>query len=240
MIRAVIVAGGCGSRMQALVKKQYLQLAGVPILSRTLMAIDRHANLDRITLVVPEEDLTMCRTAILGPLSLGHDIQLVAGGRRRQESVLNGLNALDGDDGVVMIHDGVRPFVRSLLMDRCLAGVQATGACIPAIPATDTLKQVDSSGVIVCTLDRQGICLAQTPQTFSLRLIRRAHQLAALHGFAATDDASVAEFAGESVVVVPGDRDNIKITTPQDLVVARAILENWNADAAGARDCVSV
>jgi 2-C-methyl-D-erythritol 4-phosphate cytidylyltransferase len=201
------------------------------------MAIDRHANLDRIALVVPEEDLTWCRTAILGPLSLDHDIQLVVGGRRRQESVLNGLIALDGDDGIVMIHDGVRPFVRSSLIDRCLAGVQATGACIPAIAATDTLKQVDSRGVIVGTLDRQGIRLAQTPQTFSLPLIRRAHQLAARQGFAATDDASMAEFAGETVIVVPGDRDNIKITTPQDLVVARAILENWNADAAGERCC---
>jgi len=231
MIGAVIVAGGSGSRMQAPVKKQYLHLDGLPILSHTLRAFDRHSDLDRLVLVVPEEDLPSCRTAILNPLAPNHDIRLVAGGRRRQESVLNGLNALDMDDGIVMIHDGVRPFVRPSLMDRCLTGVKSTGACIPAVPATDTLKQVDKRGVIVGTLDRQRIRLAQTPQTFSIELIRRAHQLARQQGFVATDDASVAEFAGKTVIVVSGDPDNIKITTPQDLLVARAILENWPTNA---------
>jgi 2-C-methyl-D-erythritol 4-phosphate cytidylyltransferase len=230
MIWAVIVAGGSGSRMQSPVKKQYLQLAGQPLLSHTLMAFDRLADLDRITLVVPKDDLQQCRRTILGPLSLQHDIRLVAGGQRRQESVLNGLNSIDGDDGIVMIHDAVRPFVRPALIKRCLTGVRTTGACIPAIPATDTLKKVDANAVIVATLERQTIRLAQTPQTFSIALIRRAHQHALDNGFAATDDASVAEFAGASVLVVPGDADNIKITTPHDLVVARAILENWNVD----------
>lgn len=235
MICAVIVAGGSGSRMQAQVKKQYLHLHGRPILSHTLVAIDRHADVDQITLVVPEEDLKQCRKSILSPLSLNHDVRLVGGGGRRQDSVLNGLNALDGDDGVVMIHDGVRPFVRTSLMDRCLAGVNATGACIPVIPATDTLKRVDANGVIVGTLDRRHIRLAQTPQTFSTALIRRAHRLAEQQGFIATDDASVAEFAGETVIVVPGDTDNIKITTPHDLLAAQSILEHWDMHAADRR-----
>ena len=233
MICAVIVAGGSGSRMRAAVRKQYLNLDGLPIVSRTLMAFDRYPVLDRIVLVVPEIDLKWCRADIVAPLSLDHDVQLVVGGRRRQESVLNGVTAVGAFDGIVMIHDGVRPFVRPALMNACLAGVDTTGACIPVIPATDTLKQVDENGVIISTLDRQQIRLAQTPQTFSIDLIRRAHQLAVQRGFTATDDASIAEFAGERVTVVPGDRDNIKITTPKDLLIARAILGGWSAKSPG-------
>lgn len=227
MIAAVIVAGGSGSRMKASVKKQYLVLEGRPIVAHTLMAFDSCAALDRIVLVAPEADLDFCRTDIVAPLTLVHDIHVVAGGPRRQTSVTNGLAALGASDGVVMIHDGVRPFVRPSLMTACLAGVEATGACIPVIPPTDTLKRVDGNGVIIETVDRRQIQLAQTPQTFSIDLIRRCHQLADQRGFGATDDASVAEFAGETVTVVPGDRENIKITTSEDLLVARAILSRW-------------
>ncbi len=233
MICAVIVAGGSGSRMKTAVRKQYLNLGGVPIVAHTLMAFDRHPDLDRIVLVVPENDLEWCRADMVAPLSLEHGVQLVAGGRRRQDSVLNGLAAVGVSDGTVMIHDAVRPFVRLSLMNACLAGVKNTGGCIPAIPATDTLKQVDASGVIVGTLNRHQIRLAQTPQTFSLDLIRSAHQLAGQRGFTATDDASIAEFAGEMVTVVPGDPDNIKITTPADLSIARDIFARWRAKAPG-------
>ncbi len=225
MICALIVAGGSGSRMGAAQKKQYLHLGDLPIVSHTVLAFDRMDALDRIILTIPQEDVEMCRRDILRPLSLSHDIQLVAGGRRRQDSVLNGLNALGTDTGIVMIHDGVRPFVSSSLIERCLTGVRETGACIPAIPATDTLKSVDGNGFVVNTLDRRAVRLAQTPQTFSIPLIERAHRLALKSGFAATDDASVAEFAGETVTVVSGDPNNIKITTPHDLAVARGILD---------------
>ncbi len=236
MICAVIVAGGSGSRMKAAVRKQYLNLGGVPIVAHTLLAFDRHPDLDRIVLVVPEDDLKRCRADVLAPLSLAHDVQLVAGGRRRQDSVFKGLRAVGVPDGTVMIHDGVRPFVRVSLMNACLAGVKDTGGCIPAIPATDTLKQVNADGVIVGTLNRQQVCLAQTPQTFSLDLIRGAHQLAAQRGFTATDDASIAEFAGERVTVVPGDPDNIKITTSADLWIANGIFARWRANAPGQPD----
>lgn len=224
MICALIVAGGSGSRMRAPLKKQYLRLNGLPIVCHTLIAFDRHPAVERIILTAPENDLNWCQSEIIAPLSLDHDIHVVAGGGRRQESVVNGLKAVDAADGIVMIHDGVRPFVSPSLMDACLSGVNATGACIPAIPAIDTLKQVDENEVITGTLDRRRIRLAQTPQTFGVDLIRRAHQMAGRHGFIATDDASVAEFAGETVAVVPGDPENIKITTALDLLIARAIL----------------
>ena len=228
MIQALIVAGGSGSRMRSPIKKQYLHLEGLPLLAHTVMTFDRIDRLDRIVLAVPREDIQKCRDDILGPLTLAHDVQLVAGGRRRQDSVVNGLNAMDGEDGLVMIHDGVRPFVTDALIERCLTGAQAAGACIPAIPATDTLKSVGPNGYILETLNRKAIHLAQTPQTFNLGLIKRAHQYALDNGFSATDDASVAEFAGASVMVVPGDPYNIKITTPHDLAVAKVILDTWN------------
>jgi 2-C-methyl-D-erythritol 4-phosphate cytidylyltransferase len=202
-----------------------------PIIAHTLMAFDRCPDLDRIVLVVPKDDLERCRAEVLVPLSLAHDVQLVAGGLRRQDSVFNGLSAIGVPDGTVMIHDGVRPFVRVSLMNACLAGAREVGGCIPAIPATDTLKLVDDRGMIVGTLNRKEVRLAQTPQTFSIALIRSAHQLAIERGFIATDDASIAEFAGKTVTVVPGDRMNIKITTPEDLPVARTILRRWVTSA---------
>lgn len=231
MICAVIVAGGSGSRMRVPVRKQYLPLDGIPIIGHTLTAFDHCPELERIVLVLPQDDLECCREKILNPLAMAHDVCLVAGGRRRQESVINGITALGRGDATVMIHDGVRPFVHRSLIAACLAGVKATGACIPTLPATDTLKQVDADGTILGTLDRRQIQLAQTPQTFSLDLIREAHRLAKRDRFAATDDASVAEFAGATVKVVPGDRDNIKITTPSDLLVARAILARWRNES---------
>ncbi|WP_319525068.1 2-C-methyl-D-erythritol 4-phosphate cytidylyltransferase [uncultured Desulfosarcina sp.] len=233
MICAVIVAGGSGSRMQAPVKKQYLQLDGIPILSRTLMAFDGCSDLERIVLVLPEPDLERFRKEILLPLKLTHDVRLAVGGEDRQASVRNGLEEAGPSEGVVMIHDGVRPFVRAGLIRVCIAGAKATGACVPVIAATDTVKQVDDSGFIVCTLDRDIIRLAQTPQVFGTGLIRQAHQRALVNGFAATDDASVAEFAGERVHTVPGDPDNIKITHPQDLAIAGAILSRWREEGIG-------
>ena len=230
MICAVLVAGGSGARMQAAVKKQYLRLSGIPILGHTLMVFDRCPDIDRIVLVLPEEDLAPCNREVVEPLNLNHAIQLGARGPSRQESVRNGLGAAGGDDGTVMIHDGVRPFVRRSLIRACLSGSKVTGACIPAVAATDTLKQVDADGLVTATLDRRTIRLAQTPQTFVTGLIRRAHHLAVEKGFAATDDASVAEFAGARVSVVPGDPDNIKITHPHDLTLAEAIQARWRAE----------
>ena len=226
MIWALVVAGGSGLRMQSAVRKQYIDLEGRPILAHTLLAVDRCTALQRIVLVVPAGDVDDCRQRVVAPLGLTHEVQLVAGGAHRQASVQCGLAAVDDDDGMVMIHDGVRPFISPSLMDACLGGCRISGACIPVLPAAETLKKVAADGTVVATLDREQIQLAQTPQTFSVGLIRRAHHIAEARGFLATDDASVAESVGATVTVVPGERENIKITTPHDLLLARAILEH--------------
>ncbi|PID39177.1 MAG: 2-C-methyl-D-erythritol 4-phosphate cytidylyltransferase [Proteobacteria bacterium] len=233
MIAAVILAGGSGLRMQSELRKQYLELDGIPVIGHTLMAFDRCFAIDRMVLVLPSEDIPQIGRTVLNRLVLEHDIEIVAGGQRRQDSVCNGLTFLGNEAETVLIHDGVRPFVRQSLIRSCLQGVAATGACIPAIPATDTLKRVDEDNTIVGTLDRQGIQCAQTPQTFDTALIRRAHRLARQNRYSVTDDASVAELAGERVTVIPGDSDNIKVTHPPDLALARAILARWQEERGG-------
>ena len=160
------------------------------------------------------------------PLGLRKPLELVDGGSERQVSVYNGLMVLTsvGDDAVVAIHDGVRPFVSPDLIDRCVATARRHGSCVPAIPVTETVKRVDDGGGVVASADRRRLRLAQTPQAFKLGLIRRAHQSARSGGLTATDDAALVEALGERVQTIAGHRFNIKITTPEDLDLARGIL----------------
>ena len=179
------------------VSKQYLSLAGEPILGRTLNVFEKSGLFEEI---------------------------IVVGGRDRQESVFNGLEASHGqDDDTVVIHDGVRPFVSEEALVQCLEAVKTHGACITAVPACDTLKQINASGRITETLPRDTVWLAQTPQGFRLGQIRAAHRHARQEGFVGTDDAQLVERLGQTVMVVPGSRANIKITTPDDLLLAEAI-----------------
>ncbi len=221
---AVIVAAGKGLRMGAGVRKPYRHLGGVPILSRTLNTFRRSAQFEEIMLVVADEDLASCRREVVAPSGRGDHVRLVAGGCDRQESVFKGLAACrGGDDDLVLIHDGVRPLVTVELLENCLAAAAEKGACIPAVPAADTLKQGHPDGRISTTLPREAIWQAQTPQGFRLGLIRAAHRQARQTGFKGTDDAQLVERLGEPVFIVSGSRTNIKITQPDDLALAEAI-----------------
>jgi len=217
MITALIVAAGQGVRMGSTQRKQYLTLAGQPMLAHTLKAFDPSLDVERIVLVVPGEEIEYCRQQIIAGARIATDILLVPGGARRQDSVCNGLQALDDDQGIVLIHDGVRPLVSPQLIAACIQGVRRWEACIPALEVIDTLKQTDSAGVIRRTVPREGLRTAQTPQGFRLALIREAHRRALQEGWQATDDASLVERMGVPVHIIAGDRANIKITTPDDL-----------------------
>jgi len=229
MISVVIVAGGRGIRMHAAMRKQYLLLGGRPILGHTLLAFDRCKDIDRIVLVLPEDDFDFCRRTILPPLQLCHKVHLAPGGRERQESVRSGLVAVDalfGQDAagsLVLVHDAVRPFVSCRLIQACIRSAEKFGACIPALPVPDTLKRVDAAGLVEGTVSRDAIRLAQTPQAFQYDLIRRAHAHALRKGLTGTDDASLVEALGEKVAVVDGSSLNIKITHSGDLLLAEAI-----------------
>ena len=224
MNSAIIVAAGQGLRMGGSVRKPYLPLAGVPILGRTLTVFTQSGLFKEIIVVVSAADEEHCRRQVVDGVTMRRAIRIVVGGRNRQESVFNGLAASHGqNDDTVLIHDGVRPFVSEDDLVQCLAAAKEHGACIAAVPACDTLKQIGSDGRIAQTLSRDAVWLAQTPQGFQLGLVRAAHRQARQDGFAGTDDAQLVERLGQTVTIVQGSRANIKITTPDDLLLAEAI-----------------
>jgi 2-C-methyl-D-erythritol 4-phosphate cytidylyltransferase len=222
MIAALIVAAGRGVRMGSRLRKQYVALAGQPILTHTLRAFDACALVDRIVLVVPGEEMDFCRQEIVAAAGLRCAAVLVAGGDRRQASVSNGLESIPEQEGIVLIHDGVRPLVTGQLIEACIDGAQRWDACIPVVGVTDTLKRVDAQGNIEGTVAREALRMAQTPQAFRLSLIRQAHRLARQRGLQATDDAALVEQMGVAVRAIPGSATNIKITTALDLQRAEA------------------
>lgn len=226
MSSAVIVAAGRGLRMKGQVPKQYLPLVGLPILSHTLKRFDEVPQIDSIFLVVASSEFEHCQNRIIEPSGLGTSVALVAGGARRQDSVYNGLLAAKDSGGIVVIHDGVRPCVRRRDIEACIRAAREHGAAILGIPVVDTLKRTDRDRRITATMDRQYIWQAQTPQAFEYSLIRRAHEAAQLEGYLATDDAQLVERIGKPVHMVHGHRNNIKITMPEDLPAAEAILKS--------------
>ena len=227
---AIIVASGKGQRMQSRQKKQYLELAKIPVLTRTITVFDSHEKICDIILVVPEEDRKFCREIILEPFGFKTPIHLVNGGIRRQESVFKGLKkacelTFSFNKTMVLIHDGVRPFIGKTLIDDCIAKAIINGACIPAVKITDTVKKVLDGQKIVKTLDRDSLYKAQTPQVFRLDLVLKAYAHAEATSFAGTDDASLMEHAGLPVFVTKGSLFNIKLTTPEDLSLAHYFLK---------------
>jgi 2-C-methyl-D-erythritol 4-phosphate cytidylyltransferase len=227
MASAIILAAGSGQRMNSPVPKQYLNLAGVPVLSRTLLVFDNHPAVRKIFLVVAPEEIDFCRDTIISPNAWKTAIMLVPGGKHRQDSVHEGLKAAcdnSGDDEIVLIHDGVRPLVPPGLITACIGCAEKWGACIPGLPASDTLKRVDLQGVVSETIPRENVWMVQTPQAFSLKLIREGFERISAKGLFVTDDAAVIE-SDSPVRVIPGSRFNIKITTPGDLDFGEALLE---------------
>lgn len=227
---AIIVAAGSGLRMQSAQKKQYMALGRMPVLSRTLQAFTLHERIHDIILVIPSQDREYCQKVIVHPFGFKMPIHFVEGGDTRQESVFNGLvkaRELSGtlDKTLVLIHDGVRPFVDRHLISDCLDKAQVQGACIPALKITDTIKQIQAQGQILQTLDRELLYRAQTPQVFRLDLVLKAFDYAKATAFFGTDDASILEHAGIPVFVTPGSPFNIKLTTLEDLELGRYLLE---------------
>lgn len=222
---ALLPAAGFGSRMQSTgISKQYLLLGDRPILAHTLAHFDRHPQIDRIVITVPAADIDYCHTDIVLRYGFRKVAQLAPGGAERQDSVRNGLEACAGtDDDMVLIHDGVRPFVSAAMISTAITAARECGACVVGMPVKDTVKRV-RNGLVVDTPERSSLWVAQTPQAFCFPLIRAAHADAKAAGFLGTDDASLVERLGHPVAMVAGDYRNIKITTPDDLLVARGFL----------------
>lgn len=225
-LRVVIAAAGSGSRMGSKISKQYLQLEGHPVLTYSLKMFEDYAAVDEVIIVAREKDIEYCQKEIIKKYGYRKVSQVVAGGKERQDSVWVGLRQLHQDTDFVAVHDGARPLLTARLLDELLAQARQWGAAIPGVLARDTMKMVDRDGFVSQTLDRSSILAIQTPQVFRFAELWEAYQLARAEGFVSTDDASLFEKYIGRVKVVAGDVNNLKITTPQDLVVAEAILRD--------------
>ena len=226
-VTAIIAAGGRGERLGASRPKQLLEIDGQTILERSVNAFVSHADVTDVVVALPD-DLVSRPPAYLR--NAAKQLTVVTGGARRQDSVAAAFRAVSTHADVVVIHDAARPFVSADLIARTIAEAAKYGAALAALQARDTVKSV-SGGVVSSTLDRETIFLAQTPQAFRRDVLRDA---LAMTGDA-TDEASLAEQAGHAVRIVPGEASNIKITTPEDLVVAEAISRGGASPAAAGR-----
>jgi 2-C-methyl-D-erythritol 4-phosphate cytidylyltransferase len=218
---AVIVAAGRGERFGA-APKVLASLGGRPVLAYALDAAETADAVSAIVVVAGAQ----IREAVLGLTGVGtwsKVVAIVTGGERRQDSVAAGLAVVPAETTLVAVHDAARPLATPDLFDRCLAAAQRSGAAIAATPVVDTLKRV-AAGQIVQTVARDGLWAAQTPQAFRLDLLRRAFAAADDRGLVVTDEASLLEILGLPVTIVPSSAANLKITRPEDLPVAEALL----------------
>ena len=217
MVTVIIVAAGVGKRMKSEVPKQFLSLKGKPILAHTLSCFQRAAVIDQIVLVVNRNWQEESRQIASFFNKVAH---IVAGGKRRQDSVWAGLQVIK--EGIVLVHDGVRPFVTPTLIEGVVRATEKWGAVVPALPAKETVKWVETD-VVKKTLPREFIYLVQTPQGFRYELLKEAY-LRLGDKEDVTDDASLVEQLGMKVHVIAGEPFNLKITTPEDCKWAEMIL----------------
>ena len=223
----IIPAAGFGERMGSAIGKQFLLLNGRPIIVHTLAQFQRAAVIDEIIVVTREESFPMLET-LIAEAGLSKVRRLVKGGERRQDSVANGLAAVNESCDIVLVHDAVRPFIAQAAIAQVVDAAAAFGAAIVAVRAKDTMKQAGSDGRVEKTLDRSFLWNVQTPQAFRLSILREAYALAASHTAAATDDSSLVEQLGIAPVIVEGSYDNIKITTPEDLLVGELLAARYS------------
>jgi 2-C-methyl-D-erythritol 4-phosphate cytidylyltransferase len=233
----ILPAAGLGTRMASghaaqTAPKQFLELAGLPILIHTLRAFAAVPDIASIVIAVRASERERLQAQVSEHGYAGK-VRIVEGGDSRQESVYNALRSLDCDpDDIVLVHDAVRPLIEPAVIRRVVEAVEKHSAAIVGLPAVDTIKQVERTAdgaIVTATIPREYIVQAQTPQGFRCALLRRAFAEAEADGFAGTDEASIVERAGTQVFVVPGSSSNIKITQPGDLELAEFFLSQRNS-----------
>lgn len=220
-ITAVIVAGGKGTRMGADKNKVFLQIMNKEILYYTISAFEQNININDIVIVTGRNDIEKCKT-LIEKYNFRKIKCITEGGRERQQSVMNGLMKSDGD--IVLIHDGARALVTDKEINSSIKDCIKYGASAVGIKCKDTLKSTDTEGFITGTINRESTYLIQTPQTFYLDKILNMHRKAAAEGFSATDDCMIAEQYGVKIKISSGSYENIKLTTPEDIIVGEVIL----------------
>lgn len=210
--------------MGSTVPKQFMLLGGLPLLVHSLRVLQASPVVSEIIVAVPETDRQSCQSDIVSRYQLTKVSEVVAGGAQRQDSVRHALQAAGEDVDVALVHDAVRPFLTEEMIELVVARARQVGGAIVAIPMRDTVKVASEDLLVQRTVDRQQLWLAQTPQAFRASLLREAHEKARAEGVHATDDALLLERYGHPVAIVEGRGDNIKVTRPEDLPIAEAIL----------------
>lgn len=248
-VGVIIAAAGSGTRMGGGISKQFRNVGGMPVLSRAAAAFDAHPYIDEIVVVTRADSIELCRAEMLAPYGFSKIKGVFEGGKTRQESVYQGLSALSDDTELVLVHDGARPFVDGGTIARTVAAAAEHRAAVAAVPVKDTVKQAggqsggadgcrdgaagtqDHLGVVAATPAREELFAAQTPQGFSVPLLRRAMEQAFSEHFCGTDESVLVERLGEKVYLVMGGYENIKLTTPEDLIFAEAVTKESRTDA---------
>jgi 2-C-methyl-D-erythritol 4-phosphate cytidylyltransferase len=221
---AIIAAAGQGRRLGGKRAKQFLELAGVPVIIHTLRRFEQCASIHEVVVVLPQTDAAGF-LALAGKYGLRKLARVVPGGATRAESVWRGLQSIRAQTArVVAVHDGVRPFVTPEEITRVVEAAERSGASILAAPVVDTIKEV-RGGEVVRTVERASLMRALTPQCFRYEILRRAFEHAGTEGLEATDDSLLVEQSGVAVSVVEGDARNIKITRPEDIALAEILLK---------------
>lgn len=223
-VTAIIAAAGQGLRMESATRKQYLFLEKVPVLARSLNLFLENNRVGEVIAVIPPGEKADVQV-LLQPYCPIERIRLVDGGTSRQESIERGLEAIPEQAVLVCIHDAARPLASAALLATLLDAAEEWGAAIPALPLTDTVKEVDREGLVLATPDRETLRLVQTPQVFHKEVITAAYKEARNLGLKATDDASLVEAMKSPVKTVPGEAENLKITSPRDLDLAALIIK---------------
>lgn len=223
-VAAVIVAGGSGSRMGTKVKKQYLKLKDKEILVHTVERFSTITMIEEIIVVTGQEDIEYVTKLLKEDYKLEKVKKVVAGGKERQDSCYNGIQSVSNHIDYIMIHDGARPLISKKCILDSIEKVKEHKACIVAVPVKDTIKQADDAGKVIHTPKRETLWSVQTPQTFERNLIIQAYEAACNNHIIATDDSMIVEAMGHPVYIVQGEYTNIKITTPEDLLLAERLL----------------
>ena len=224
-VAAIVVAAGKGERLKSKVRKPFVLLGKEPILIWVLKALEACAQIGEIVLVVNQADMAKARSAV-NRAKLKKVAKIVVGGKRRLDSVKNGLSEVNAEAKYVLIHDGCRPFVDKKIISSVIEEMEIFGAAIPCIAVKPTIKEVEKGNFVVATLNRQSLAEVQTPQGFKKEILVRAYVKALAEAVDATDDSALVERLGIKVKVIEGSFKNIKITTPEDLKYAKTLIPN--------------
>jgi 2-C-methyl-D-erythritol 4-phosphate cytidylyltransferase len=219
--KVILPAAGKGKRMGAGKNKLLIELQGIPVFIHTLLVFDQDDACQELLISIHPDDQEEM-SYLINHYQIQKKITFVMGGAERQHSIYNALKRIDGD-GIVLVHDAARPFIQKALIAQLVQSAKQHGASVAAVPVKDTIKKVEN-GMVIETVERSSLWAIQTPQAFRISLLQEANQFAERTGFLGTDDASLVENLGKKVAIIEGDYNNIKLTTPEDLIFANAIL----------------